>query len=85
MVRVETLSHANDDDLGKSILWLRPVKFRRVYNASYGNWNQRTFNRLQRSLGCRAHQAADISERFYAFGPLPFNAAMDAQRIYGTH
>jgi hypothetical protein len=27
----------------------------------------------------------DLSQRISAFSPLPFNAAVDAQRIYGTH
>ena len=80
-------SHKNGYDLGKSITWSRKVRLTRVYDASHWNWNQRAVNgcALQGSLGRRANQAADLSQRFYAFGPLPFNAAMDAQWIYGTH
>jgi uncharacterized protein YybS (DUF2232 family) len=39
---------------------------------------------LQRSPG-RNGFAADLSQRLNAFSPLPFDAAMDAQGIYGAH
>jgi hypothetical protein len=40
---------------------------------------------LQRSLGPNNNLAVYLSQRINAFSPLPFNAAVDAQRIYGTH
>jgi hypothetical protein len=40
---------------------------------------------LQRSSGGNNNLAPDLTQRLDAFGPLPFNAAMDVQWIYGTH
>jgi hypothetical protein len=36
-------------------------------------------------LGPNNNLAADLAWRLNAFGPLPFNAAVDAHWIYGTH
>jgi hypothetical protein len=38
---------------------------------------------LQRSLGPNNNLAVYLSQRINAFSPLPFNAAVDAQRVYG--
>jgi hypothetical protein len=40
---------------------------------------------LQHSLGPNNNLAADLAWRLNAFGPLPFNAAVYAHWIYGTH
>jgi hypothetical protein len=40
---------------------------------------------LQRSLGRKSNLATDLSQRFNAFSPLSFYAAMDAQWMLGTH
>jgi hypothetical protein len=40
---------------------------------------------LHRSLGPDNNLAVDLFLRINAFSPLPFNAAVDAQWIYGTH
>src|ERR1700730_5087712 len=40
---------------------------------------------LQCSFRRVNNAGADLPKRFHTFGPLPLNAAMDAQRIYGTH
>jgi hypothetical protein len=59
-----------------------------IRGRSDRNWNEQTLiveGALQRSLGCGADQTADLSQRLNAFSPPPFNAAMDAQRIFGTH
>lgn len=55
---------------------------------SYWDWNQRTViveYVLQRSLGRNKNSAVDLSERLDALGPALFDAAMDAQWIYGAH
>jgi hypothetical protein len=38
-----------------------------------------------RSLGRGNNVAEDLSQRVDVFGPLPFDAAIDAQWIYGAH
>jgi hypothetical protein len=69
-------------------MWLRLINTSPVHDPSYRDWNQRTLiveYALQSSLGRNNNLAVDLSYRFNAFSPLPFNAAMDAQRIFGTH
>jgi hypothetical protein len=69
-------------------MWSRLIKLSPVHDRSYRDWNQRTViveYALQRSLGPNNNLAVDLSLRINAFSPLPFNAAVDAQRIYGTH
>ena len=68
-------------------MWLRPIRLYRVHNPCCRNWNQRAVIEcaLQRSRGHGDNQAADLSWRLNSFSPLPFNAAMDAQRIYRAH
>jgi hypothetical protein len=69
-------------------MWSRPIKSPPVNDRSYWGWNERTViveYALQRSLGRNNNLAVDLSWRLNAFSPLPFNPAMDAQRIYGAH
>jgi hypothetical protein len=66
-------------------MWSRLIKLSRIYDSSYRDWNQRTVIVEQRSLGPNNNFAVDLSQRINAFSPLSFNAAVDAQRIYGTH
>ena len=59
-----------------------------VHNRAYWNRKQRTFiveYEPQRSLGRDSDFAADLSQHFSAFSPLPFNAPVDAQWIRGPH
>ena len=69
-------------------MWSRLIKLPPVRERSYRDWNQRTViveYVLQRSLGRNKNSAVDLSERLDALGPLLFDAAMDAQWIYGAH
>jgi hypothetical protein len=69
-------------------MWYRPSKSSPVHDRSYRDWNQRTViveSAFQRSLGRSNNLAVEFFKRLNAFSPLPFNAAMDAQGIYGTH
>jgi hypothetical protein len=69
-------------------MWLRLIGTSPVHDPSYRDWNQRTLiveYALQRSLGRNSNFVAEFSCRLNAFSRLPFNAAMDAQRIFGTH
>jgi len=69
-------------------MWSRLIKLSPVHHRSYRDSYQRTViveYALQRSLGPNNNLAVDLSQRINAFSPLPFNAAVDAQRIYGTH
>jgi hypothetical protein len=64
------------------------IKLPSVHGSSYREGNQQTAiveYALQRSLGPNNNLAVDLSQRINAFSPLPFNAAVDAQWIYGTH
>ena len=69
-------------------MWFRLIKLSTFHDRSDRDWNQRTVvveKQLQHSLGPNNKLAVDLSQRINAFSPLPFNAAVDAQRIYGTH
>jgi hypothetical protein len=69
-------------------MWLRLIKLSTVHHRSYRDSNQRTViveYALQRSLGPNNNLAVYLSQRINAFSPLPFNPAVDAQRIFGTH
>ena len=64
------------------------MKLRQVHDGFYRGRNLRTVfvqSTLQRSLSSNNYLAVDLSERLYVFSPQPFEAAMDAQRIYSTH
>jgi hypothetical protein len=66
----------------------RLIKLPPIHNLSYRDWNQRTViveYALPRSLGPNNNLAVDLSQRINAFNPLPFNAAVNAQWINGTH
>jgi hypothetical protein len=66
----------------------RLIKLSPVHDRSYRGCNQRIVvveYALQRSLGPNNNLAVDLCYRINAFSPLPFNAAVDAQWIYGTH
>jgi hypothetical protein len=57
-----------------------------VNDRSYRDWNHRiVIVELRRSLGPNNNLTADLSQRINALSPLPFNAAVDAQWIYGAH
>jgi hypothetical protein len=65
-----------------------PIKPSSLHDRSYCDWNQQTFSAesaSQCSFGHVNNVGADLLERFHTFSPLPFNAAVDAQWIYGTH
>jgi hypothetical protein len=69
-------------------MWSRLIKLSPVHDRSYRNWNQRTViveYALERSLGPNNNLAVDLSQQINTISPLPLNAAMDAQWIYGTH
>jgi hypothetical protein len=69
-------------------MWSRPISSPPIHDRSYRDRNQRAFiveYELQRSLGRDSGLAADLSQHFDAFSPLPFNAPVDAQRICGPH
>ena len=66
----------------------RRIKSSPVRDRAYRDRNQRTFiveYEPQRLLGRDSDFAADLSQHFGAFSPLPFNAPVDAQRIRGPH
>jgi hypothetical protein len=66
----------------------RRIKSAPVHSRAYRNRNQRTLiveYEPQCSLGRDSDFAADLSQHFGAFSPLPFNASVDAQRIRGPH
>jgi len=66
----------------------RLIKLSPVHDRSYRGRNQRTViveYALQRSFGPNNNLAANLAQRINAFSPSPFNAAEDAQWIYGTH
>jgi hypothetical protein len=66
----------------------RPITSSPVRNRAYRDRNQRTFiveYEPQRSLGRGSDFAADLSQHFGAFSPLPFNSPVDAQRIWHPH
>jgi hypothetical protein len=69
-------------------MWPRPVKLPPVHDRSYRDWNQRTVIdeiALQHSL-CRSNNlATDSSQRTKISGALQFDAATDAQPVFGTH
>ena len=69
-------------------MWYRLIKSSPIHDRSYRDWNQRTAiveRLLQRPLGHNNNLVVECFKRLNAFSPLPFNAAMDAQRIHGTH
>ena len=69
-------------------MWSRPIKLSPVHGSFYRHWNHRIViveYALQRSFGLNNNLAVDLSQRINAFCPLPINAAVDAQRIDGTH
>src|ERR1700722_9759097 len=66
----------------------RRIESSPLRNRAYRNRNQRTLiveYEPQRLLGRDGDFAADLSQHFGAFSPLPFNAPVDAQRIRGPH
>ena len=88
IARHAALSHMNDYDLENQSLWSRLIKLSPVDDRSYRDWNQRTViveNALPRSLGANNNLTVNLSQRISAFSPLPFNAAVDAQWVYGAH
>ena len=69
-------------------MWSRRIKLSPVHDRSYRDWSQRSViveYAVQRSLCPNNNLAVDLCWRINAFSPLPFNSAVDAQRIYGTH
>ena len=69
-------------------MWYRLIKSSPIHDRSYRDWNQRTAiveRVLQRPLGHNNNLVVECFKGLNAFSPLPFNAAMDAQRIHGTH
>ena len=69
-------------------MWYRLIKSSPIHDRSYRDWNQRTAiveRELQRPLGHNNNLVVECFKQLNAFSPLPFNAAMDAQRIHGTH
>ena len=69
-------------------MWYKLIKSSPIHDRSYRDWNQRTAiveRVLQRPLGRNNNLAVECFKRLNAFSPLPFNAPMDDQRIYGTH
>jgi hypothetical protein len=69
-------------------MWYRLIKSSPIHDRSYRDWNQRTAiveRVLQRPLGRNNNLAVECFKRLNAFSPLPLNAAMHAQRIYGIH
>jgi hypothetical protein len=69
-------------------MWYRLIKSSPIHDRSYRDWNQRTGiveRVLQRPLGHNNNLVVECFKQLNAFSPLPFNAAMDAQRIHGTH
>jgi hypothetical protein len=69
-------------------MWYRLIKSSPIHDRSYRDWNQRTAiveRVLQRPLGHNNNLVVECFKQLNAFSPLPFNAAMDAQRIHGTH
>ena len=69
-------------------MWYRLIKSSPIHDRSYCDWNQRTAiveRVLQRPLGHNNNLVVECFKQLNAFSPLPFNAAMDAQRIHGTH
>jgi hypothetical protein len=74
-----------DYDLENRSLWLRPIKPPSPVHDSHRDPNQPAVvveHALQGSLG-RSDQSA--AQGFEALSPLPFDAAMDAQRVFGVH
>ena len=69
-------------------MWYRLIKSSPIHDRSYRDWNQRTAiveRVLERPLGHNNNLVVECFKQLNAFSPLPFNAAMDAQRIHGTH
>jgi len=87
IVRHAVSDHTNDYDLENQSRG-RDHQVAPVLDCSYRDWNQRTViveHVLQRSLGRNKNLTVDSSERSNALSPLLFNAAVDAQWIYGAH
>jgi hypothetical protein len=55
-------------------MWSGPIKLSPVHDRSYGGRTERT-----------PIVEYALQQRINAFSPSPFNAAVDAQRISGTH
>jgi hypothetical protein len=75
----------NDYDWENRSSRLGPIDPSPVHHGSYRDWNQRTLiveHVSNRSLGRHGDSAA---QRLEALRPLPFNAAMDAQRVFRAH
>ena len=69
-------------------MWSRPIKSSPVQDGAYRDRNQGTFiveYEPQRLPGRDSDFAADLSQHCGAFSPLPFNAPVDAQRIWRPH